>query len=74
MIFTNCSKTMEGFNFDAPTQVKFMVEGEDDYKGGIAFNDYIICGCCGGIIAFEDCEVIETLSWEDISNEIVGWH
>jgi hypothetical protein len=63
---------MEGFIFDAPTQVMFRIEGEEDYKGGIAFGDKIICGCCGGIVEFDDCEIIETLPWCDISNEILG--
>ncbi len=38
-------------------------------------NDYIICGCCGGIFQLDD-EVIDWWSiypdWVDISNEIIG--
>lgn len=30
--------------FPVPTQVQFW-----DYKGGIAYRDEIICGCCGGV-------------------------
>ena len=45
--------------FDSPTQVQFVdFEGcNNDYiewKGGIAFRDVIICGCCGGIISLEE--------------------
>ena len=73
MIYTNCEKTMRNITFDHPTMVKFHVEEEDDSiaHGGIAFNQNIICGCCGGIFEFDDCDMIETLSWTNISDEII---
>ena len=40
---------MKKYNyFDVPTQVKFWGYGSKRYYGGIAFQDKIICGCCGG--------------------------
>lgn len=50
--------------------------------GGIAFEDEIICGCCGGIFYIEDVvacaeadginsdEAIIELDWIDISKDI----
>ena len=53
------------FKFNLPTQVKFLdFDGDDDGKpvwlGGIAYQDVIICGCCGTAIDLEEF-------WED-------WH
>lgn len=74
MIYTNCEKTMKNIAFDHPTMVKFRAEGEDYsvVHGGIAFGKNIICGCCGGIFKFDDCLEVETLSWINISDEIIG--
>lgn len=36
-------------------------------------NDYIICGCCGGIFQLDEVEnYICYPSWLDISQEIIG--
>ena len=72
MFFTNCASTMEGFVFDTPTMVKFHTADDEHPFGGIAFGSQIICGCCGGIVPFEDCDYIETLPWIPISDEILG--
>jgi hypothetical protein len=69
--------------FEIPTQVKFWDEDTNDYIGGIAFEDKIICGCCGGVIDIDDCleysdpdvpsdEKIIPLEWVNISEEIKG--
>ena len=63
--------------YDAPTQVKF-IESPDavDYPrwiGGIAYQDYVICGECGGIIELEDIADIVELPWVDITVDIVGY-
>lgn len=66
--------------YDDPTQVKFYDVHSKHYTGGIACGGYIICGCCGGIIAItailkhapEGIEPIIDLKWIDISNEIAG--
>jgi len=65
--------------FETPTQVKYWDEGY--YVGGIAYQDYIICGCCGGLMDID--EIIEfgtdapegaivSLDWIDIEHEIKG--
>lgn len=40
--------------YDEPTQVRFYVDAEEGYCGGIAYHDEIICGCCGGIFEIGD--------------------
>lgn len=40
--------------FDTPTQVAFYDCDADEYVGGIAFEDKIICGCCGAVIDIQD--------------------
>ena len=71
--------------YDIPTQVKFFdFDSEEPYWiGGIAFQDVIICGCCGTIIEISDLyddaeetglgeDPIKILRWIDISDEIKG--
>lgn len=67
--------------FDVPTQVLF-VDEDGVWRGGIAYRDEIICGCCGGV--YEIDEVIGIAPeyvqqpihkyeyWIDISDEIRG--
>ena len=64
------------FYFEYPVQVKFkdeaMVENGEDYLGGIAYQDFIICGECGGIVrACIVSDMIE-LPWVDINECIAG--
>ena len=40
--------------FEVPTQVQFWECEIEDYVGGIAYRDEIICGCCGAVIDLED--------------------
>ena len=64
--------------FEVPTQVKFWDPSSINYIGGIAYQDEIICGCCGGIIPIEEvCEFapsdiipIITLDWVPVDQEI----
>lgn len=67
--------------FEIPTQVKFW-EG-NYYVGGIAYQDYIICGCCGLVIhingiyesapdTLEEDPIIVCNNWTDINSEICG--
>ena len=63
-----------------PCQVRFYDGFE--YVGGIAYLDYIICGCCGGILYIKDViemakkdgytedDAIIELEWVDIEKEI----
>lgn len=54
-------------------QIKFRPVGEEAFFGGILVNnEYVICGCCGGVYEPDDIEEFERLSWVDISEEIMG--
>ena len=62
--------------YDVPTQVKFIeiTDAADNphWIGGIAYQDYVICGECGGIIELEDIADIVELPWVDITDGIIG--
>lgn len=68
--------------FEVPTQVKFYEAAEEDYIGGIAYKNEIICGCCGLVFEISDViaeaeedgieEPIIKLPWIDIQSEIIG--
>lgn len=68
--------------FNKPTQVKFWDGEEKQYVGGIAYQDEIICGCCGSIFEILDIydnaqddgmtAIIEYDYWGNISDEIIG--
>ena len=70
--------------FETPTQVKFLDDAEDElkYRGGIAYGDVIVCGCCGGVVEISDLLecfseqeanlIIIPLEWIDISEAIIG--
>lgn len=68
--------------FEVPTQVKFYEAAEEDYTGGIAYRNEIICGCCGSVLEISDViaeveedgieEPIVKLPWIDIQSEIIG--
>lgn len=62
-------------------QVCFRAEGEDAYFGGILVSkdevptddDFIICGCCGGIVTLDEVEEMEPYDdWADASDFILG--
>ena len=61
--------------YSSPVQVKFGQRSDDDgviYDNyGIAFQDHIICLCCGYPLALndEDLFVWEELDWHDIENQ-----
>lgn len=65
--------------FNTPTQVAFWDVDGDHYVGGIAFENKIICGCCGGVISIEEvCEfapegidpIVVYDIWIDVSGDI----
>lgn len=68
--------------FEVPTQIKFYEATEEDYIGGIAYRNEIICGCCGSVFEISDViaeaeedgieEPIVKLPWIDIQSEIIG--
>ena len=58
--------------FETPMQVLFYDKEETYAKyAGIAYNDYIICGCCGGVITLEEVEIVKIYSnWQNLSDAI----
>ena len=58
--------------FVNPTQVIFRLEGEEAVLGGIAYNDKVICGCCGQAINLSEVDLLCCLPWVDIEGEIRG--
>ena len=62
--------------YEVPTQVKFKNADpdicDDKVCGGIAYQDFVICGECGATLELDDVIIIEELSWATISEEIKG--
>ena len=66
--------------YDYPTQVTFIEESEVETYGqsysmcsGIAYHDFIICGCCGATIPLNEVLWLkEYKCWIDIMESIVG--
>lgn len=59
--------------YECPTQVKFYDLATEDYIGGIAFHEYIICGCCGGLLEIADVIDECTKMAPDITNPIISY-
>lgn len=70
--------------FNTPTQAKFLEPFVNCpvYVGGIAYEDKIICGCCGSVFeieeVYDECQVIGWDpvvvfdDWVSLSGEILG--
>lgn len=62
--------------FNVPTQVIFRNNCNSYWNGGIAFQDKIICLCCGGIIEIAELLAndgeIKVMPWENLSEELTG--
>ena len=73
--------------YGTPCQVKFVDCGDPDnitLCGGIAYHDFVICGCCGAILSIQEIiddavangyhwdDAIIEMDWIDISQEIIG--
>ena len=61
--------------FNTPKQVRFTdcAELKEEEFSGIAYNDFIICGCCGAVIPLQECKILEIYDyWVDLSHEIIG--
>ena len=58
--------------FERPTQVKFCEIGtEESIEYGIAYNDEVICACCGGIYKLDEVEILgEYENWINFKDEI----
>ena len=73
---------MKKYNYFAvPTQVKFWDAFSEDYIGGIAYLDEIICGCCGSVFkiseiyefapnTLEEDPIVIPDRWVDFGHEI----
>ena len=72
--------------YGTPCQVRFYDGNNPDditWHGGIAYQDYIICGCCGLVLPIQEViddavvcgvhwdEAIVELEWVDISKDII---
>ena len=73
--------------FDVPTQVAYF--DEDHYEAGIAYQDEVICACCGGVTSIEEIiefapsgvtPIVAYKKWVSFRDEIIGenedafWH
>ena len=68
--------------FNEPTMVKFYESECEDWSGGIAYGDEIICACCGAtleiaeiLIDAEEAGVedpIQPLRWINLRDELLG--
>ena len=63
--------------YDQPTQVMFRERQDSEVYtlGGIAYQDYIICLDCGGVIPLSDIDYslgFKELSWISVSDEMLG--
>ena len=70
--------------YKTPCQVRFYDVYDGIWRGGLAYQDKILCGCCGGILNIQDIiddakkaaihfdNVIVELEWIDISDAILG--
>lgn len=62
---------MENSNFDKPTQVLFYDEENfGEKRAGIAFENRVICACCGYVFNLDEVEIIKTLKWVDFTEYI----
>ena len=58
---------LKNLYFEAPTQVEFYDFENEYYIGGIAYQNYIICGCCGARILLDEMydEACDYAGYED---------
>jgi hypothetical protein len=75
---------MEKTYFDRPAQVVFAdPDNPGEWLVGIAYQDEVICACCGGVFRIDEviemthengvnCAIYVYPEWVDITNEIVG--
>lgn len=53
-------------------QVKFMDEEGEIFGGILVDGEYIICGCCGGVIEWNEVTILEKYNnWVNISDNIM---
>lgn len=74
------AKTYKDY-YETPTQV-IWCDSEGQWEGGIAYEDYVICVCCGAVNLIEKIEdeapayiknpIHEYSDWNNISEELIG--
>ena len=52
-------------------QVIFKDEEGEIFGGILVDGEYIICGCCGGVIEYNEVEIISDLKWTPLSDTIL---
>ena len=66
--------------FDVPTQVAWF-EG-NHYNAGIAYEDYVICACCGGVTQIDEivdfapsgvAPIVAYDTWVNVHEEIISY-
>ena len=70
--------------YGTPCQVRFFEAADCLYRGGIAYHNVVICGCCGAVLLIDDIvkdaekynihwdDAIVELEWIDIDKAIKG--
>ena len=70
--------------YGTPCQVRFYEPADGEYRGGIAYHNFIICGGCGSILSIDDVvaeavhagvhwdDAVVELEWVDIGEVILG--
>ena len=54
-------------------QVEFTPDGEEVFGGILCDNEFIICGCCGGVYEKGEVTILKTFNlWVPLSDEILG--
>lgn len=59
--------------YPLPVQVKFSFDigdGEKEILYGIAYQDEVICACCGGVFEIEEVTILDDLTWENFTSAI----
>ena len=59
--------------FAVPTQVKFWDVRSEDYIGGIAYLDEIICGCCGSVFKISEIYEVAPDTLKEDSIVVYDW-
>ena len=71
--------------YSHPVQVRYWDAGMKKFIGGVAYKDFIVCGCCGRTCSITDIlweaakydnldvdHAIIEMDWIDINQEIIG--
>lgn len=56
--------------YSIPVQVRFSFvndDGEKEILYGIAYQDKVICACCGGVFEIEEVTILDDFTWENFT-------